>query len=129
MNDYFPEGLSPEDLSTLHGLKLSCYLNAALVALKLKHGKDAIAAANNALEVEQIDDKSKTKALYRKGMGYILVKDEEQAQKILEEALELEPNDAAIQKDYKKLNTTSSCVVTNKRRQWPSSSHKSYRPS
>ena len=31
-------------------------------------------------------------------MGYILVKDEEQAQKILEEALELEPNDAAIQK-------------------------------
>lgn len=98
LNDYFPEGLSPEDLSTLHGLKLSCYLNAALVALKLKHGKDAIAAANNALEVEQIDDKSKTKALYRKGMGYILVKDEEQAQKILEEALELEPNDAAIQK-------------------------------
>ena len=66
LNDYFPEGLSPEDLSTLHGLKLSCYLNAALVALKLKHGKDAIAAANNALEVEQIDDKSKTKALYRK---------------------------------------------------------------
>ena len=98
LNDYTPEDLSSEDLSTLHGLKASCYLNAALVALKLKHGKDAITAANNALEVEQIDDKSKTKALYRKGMGYILAKDEELAQKVLEEALKLEPNDAAIQK-------------------------------
>ena len=102
-------------------------LERCVSGIEIETRKDAIAAANNALEVEQIDDKSKTKALYRKGMGYILVKDEEQAQKILEEALELEPNDAAIQKDYKKLNTTSSCVVTNKRRQWPSSSHKSYR--
>ncbi|KAL6449657.1 CPR6 Peptidyl-prolyl cis-trans isomerase D [Candida maltosa Xu316] len=98
LSDYFPEDLSKEDLSTLYGLKVSCYLNTALVALKLKHGKDAIAAATEALEVEEIDEKSKVKALYRKGMGYLLAKDEESAQEFLEQALKLAPTDAAIQK-------------------------------
>lgn len=106
MNDYFPEDLSEENLSKLHALKLSCYLNAALVALKLKDGKKTINAASNALEVEAIDDKSKTKALYRKGMGYLLAKDEESAQKSLEEALQLSPEDGAIIKGLQDVKTT-----------------------
>lgn len=106
LNEYFPEDLSEENLSKLHALKLSCYLNAALVALKLKDGKKAINAASNALEVEVIDDKSKTKALYRKGMGYLLAKDEESAQKSLEEALKLSPADGAIIKGLQEVKTT-----------------------
>lgn len=106
LNDYFPEDLSEENLSKLHALKLSCYLNAALVALKLKDGKKTINAASNALEVEAIDDKSKTKALYRKGMGYLLAKDEESAQKSLEEALQLSPEDGAIIKGLQDVKTT-----------------------
>ena len=96
--DYFPEELSEADVSELNKLKISCSLNLALVALKLKEGKNAIKAANEALEIDTIDDKSKAKALYRKGLGYLLAKDEESAQKCFEEALKLEPTDAAIQK-------------------------------
>lgn len=98
LNDYFPDDLSKDDLTTLYGLKVSCYLNTALVALKLKHGKDAISAAGAALEVEEIDEKSKVKALYRKGMGYLLAKDEDLAKQSLEQALALSPSDPAIQK-------------------------------
>ena len=93
-------------MSKLHSLKLSCYLNAALVALKLTDGKKAINAASNALEVESIDEKSKTKALYRRGMGYLLAKDEESAQKSLEEALKLAPEDAAIIKGLHDVRAT-----------------------
>lgn len=106
LNEYFPEDLSEEDLAALHSLKLSCYLNAALVALKLKDGKKAINSASNALDVETIDDKSKTKALYRRGMGHLLAKDEEAAQYSLEEALKLTPNDAAILKGLQDVKTT-----------------------
>ncbi|KAK6453636.1 peptidyl-prolyl cis-trans isomerase CPR6 [Scheffersomyces xylosifermentans] len=98
LDEYFPDDLSEEDLAKLHSLKLALYLNAALVGLKLKDGKKTIQAATNALEVEQIDDKSKAKALYRKGMGYLLAKDEESAQNALEEAKKLQPEDAAIAK-------------------------------
>ena len=98
LTEYFPDDLSEEDLSTLYSLKSSLYLNAALVALKLKDGKRTIAAASNALDVEKIDDKSRAKALYRKGMGFLLAKDEEAARIALEDALELQPQDAAILK-------------------------------
>ena len=80
-----------------HCTQIIVLLERCVSGIEIEHGKDAM-LLQTMHEVEQIDDKSKTKALYRKGMGYILVKDEEQAQKILEEALELEPNDAAIQK-------------------------------
>ncbi|KAK6461334.1 peptidyl-prolyl cis-trans isomerase CPR6 [Scheffersomyces coipomensis] len=98
LSDYFPEDLSKEDLETVVNLKISCFLNTALVALKLNDGKKTIDAANSALEIEEIEDKSKAKALYRKGMGYLLAKDEESAQKALEEALTIQPNDASILK-------------------------------
>ncbi|ODV79543.1 rotamase D [Suhomyces tanzawaensis NRRL Y-17324] len=106
LEEYFPDDLSKEDLSTLYSIKLACYLNAALVGLKLKNGKATIKAASSALEVEEIDDKSKAKALYRKGMGYLLAKDEESAQKNLEEALEIQPNDAAILQGLKDVKNT-----------------------
>lgn len=97
-SEYYPEELSEEDIKTLNGFKLSCNLNAALVALKLKDGKKAISSASAALEVEDIDTKSKAKALYRRGMGYLLAKDEDLAQKDLEEALKEQPQDGAILK-------------------------------
>ncbi|CAN3372451.1 hypothetical protein DIURU_005053 [Diutina rugosa] len=96
LDDYFPDDLSDADLATLHSLRVACNLNAALVALKLKSGKKAVAAASKALDEEGIDEKSKVKALYRLGMGYNLAKDEASAEKYLQQALALEPNDAGI---------------------------------
>jgi peptidyl-prolyl isomerase D len=98
LEEYFPEDLSAPELSKLYLLKLACYLNASLVALKLKNGKKVVDAAGKALEVEEIDDKSKAKALFRKGMGHLLLKNEEDAKKCLEEAKVLQPNDGGILK-------------------------------
>lgn len=97
-NDYFPDDLSVEDLNKLNSLKLSLYLNSALVGLKLKDGKKAIKSATSALEVDNVDEKSKSKAYYRKGMGYLLVKDEESGEQCLKQALTFAPNDAGILK-------------------------------
>lgn len=96
LEDYLPDDLSESNLNTLYSLQLSCYLNVSLVALKLQNGKKAVEAATKALAVENIDDKSKSKALYRKGMGYLLAKDEDSARASLEEALKILPNDSAI---------------------------------
>ncbi|ODQ80002.1 hypothetical protein BABINDRAFT_36310 [Babjeviella inositovora NRRL Y-12698] len=98
LEEYFPDDLSEADLKTLYTLKLSCYLNAALMAMKLSRSKETIDAASKALDVEEIDDKSKAKAYYRRGMGYVKAKDETAAQKDLEDALALSPGDAAILK-------------------------------
>lgn len=96
LEDFFPDDLSDEDIATVNSLKRSCYLNAALVALKLKRGKETVEAASKALETEGIDDKAKAKALYRKGSGYLLAKNEDEAQVAFEDALKLEPSDGAI---------------------------------
>lgn len=98
LNDYFPDDLKDEEIKELNRLKGACLLNAALVAIKLNNGRNAVNSAKLALEVEDLDEKSKVKGLYRLGRGYLLVKDEESAQKAFEDALAIEPNDAAIKK-------------------------------
>ncbi|CAK7895837.1 peptidyl-prolyl cis-trans isomerase Cpr6p [[Candida] anglica] len=106
LQEYYPDDLPEEDLKTLYSLTLSCNLNASLAALKLNDGKKTVSAANAALDVTDIDDKSKSKALYRKGMGQLLVKDEESAQKTLEEALRVAPGDAAIVQGLQQVKAT-----------------------
>lgn len=98
LEEYFPDDLNDEDLKTLYNLKSSCYLNESLVAMKLGKSKETIVLATNALEVENIDDKTKAKALYRRGMGYLKGHDDESALKNFEDALKISPNDAAILK-------------------------------
>lgn len=114
LEDYFPEDLSAENLATVNTLKRSCYLNASLVALKLNKGKETVETASKALEVEGIDEKSKAKALYRKGSGYLLAKNEDDAQTAFEEALKLEPTDGAI---LKGLADVKASIKTRKEKQ------------
>ncbi|OWB83634.1 peptidyl-prolyl cis-trans isomerase activity protein [[Candida] boidinii] len=106
LDSYFPDDLADEFLDELWQLKLSCYLNAALMSMKLKKSKDTIKYSKEALECENIDDKSKGKALFRSANGHLLGHNEEDAVKDLEEALKYVPGDAAILKllnDTKKL--------------------------
>lgn len=98
LEEYFPEDLLEADIATLNKLKLLLYLNVALVALKVKEAPVAIKAAGEALEVEGIDATSQAKALYRRGMAYVIAKDEESAQADLEQALVLSPGDKAVVK-------------------------------
>lgn len=98
MAEYQPYDLTDEDVATYWKLQISCNLNAALMSLKLKDSQDAIKYSTEALSCEQLDEKSKAKAFFRRGNGYILGHDEEDAIADYEEAHKLQPNDAGITK-------------------------------
>lgn len=96
LQDYFPEDLSAEQIDEVNKLKLSTYLNLALVSLKLNKYAEVLNATTEALDVETIDDKSRAKALYRRGSAHLKLKSEEEALKNFQDALKLSPGDAAI---------------------------------
>lgn len=93
------EGASEEDKKTLKQLRYTLNSNSALLANKLKQYEDAVKAASFALDVKGITDVEKAKALYRKAVAEIALKDEEAALADLEEAAKLVPGDAAISKE------------------------------
>lgn len=103
LNEY-PEALpeDPEDLSKeLAQLRFTLHSNSALLQIKLKSFEDAKGSADNALEIEQeqVTNKDRAKASYRKALALLGLKDEEEAVKNLEEAQKLAPEDAAIGKE------------------------------
>lgn len=102
LNDFFIKEKEEE----FNKLIVSVQLNISLVGLKLNKFKQVISAASNALDVKDIDDKSKAKALYRRGTASSKLKNTEDALTDFQEALKLAPNDGAIKKaldDIKKL--------------------------
>lgn len=98
LKEYFPDDLKPEEYAELDKLKVSVNLNVALAALKLEKFRETIAAATLALEVETIDEKSKSKALYRRGSALSKIKDTDSALNDLEAAAKIAPTDGAIAK-------------------------------
>jgi peptidyl-prolyl isomerase D len=98
MSEYQPYDLTEEDLATYWKLQISCGLNASLMSLKLKLAQDTIKYATEVLEAEQLDDKSKAKAYFRRGSGYLLAHNEESAIEDFQEAHNLQPTDAGISK-------------------------------
>lgn len=105
MQDFFPDTLNDADLQIDIDLKVSLYLNIALAALKLNKNQQAIHAAQEALNVGNVGDKEKAKALYRMGTAYVNLKDESTAVEKFNKALELAPNDAAILQGIQKAKT------------------------
>jgi peptidyl-prolyl isomerase D len=96
LTDYFPDDLEKEDLDTLYKLKVSIYLNIALTANKRYLGREAIEAATEVLEINEISNTDRAKALYRRASGELLAKSEAAAMDDLKEALNYAPGDAAI---------------------------------
>ncbi|GAA6063124.1 hypothetical protein JCM10212_002327 [Sporobolomyces blumeae] len=97
-------------------LRLSLLLNSSLCALKASsplRGADARVAISQATRALSLDgepsdadpmrkpltDGEKAKALYRRAMGHLAVKDETVAIKDLEQAQKLQPDDGAIRKE------------------------------
>lgn len=105
MEDFFPETLNDADMQTDIDLKVSLYLNVALVALKLNKNQEAIKAAQSALDVGNVGDKEKAKALYRMGTAYVNLKNESTGIAQFNKALELAPGDAAIVQGIQKAQT------------------------
>lgn len=96
--DFQPEDLPEEQIKLKNSLNVSLFLNASLAALKVKDGKKAVSAATEAISFDDVDEKSQAKAWFRKGSGYVLLKDEDNAQAAFETALKFSPNDAAVLK-------------------------------
>lgn len=83
----------------LDALRFTLNCNSALLNLKLEAWDDAQRSASAALAVPGISDAEKAKALYRKGVALVHLKDEDAALEALEEAKKLAPGDAAVLKE------------------------------
>ncbi|PQE04688.1 40 kDa peptidyl-prolyl cis-trans isomerase protein [Rutstroemia sp. NJR-2017a BBW] len=88
-----------ETSSTLSSLRFTLNSNSALLHNKLKNFSDAEKSASAALDVTGVSDADKAKALYRRAIAYVGLKDEDGALKDLEEANKLVPGDAAVVKE------------------------------
>ncbi|CAB4427007.1 unnamed protein product [Rhizophagus irregularis] len=97
----FEDDDPPELEKKFYSLKISCYLNKAACSLKLQNWKNAVDDTTIVLEMspEYLLDADKAKALYRRGSAKVGMKDEEEAVKDLQQALKLNPQDAAIAKE------------------------------
>lgn len=89
----------PETSSTLSALRFTLNSNSALLHNKLKNFADAERTASSALAVSGTTDTDRAKALYRRAVAYVGLKNEEDALKDLEEANKLVPGDAAVVKE------------------------------
>lgn len=83
----------------LNSLRFTLNSNSALLSNKLKDFSEGLRSASAALSVSGISDAEKAKALFRRAVAHIGLKDDEAALKDLEEANTLAPKDAAILKE------------------------------
>jgi len=93
------DGEPPETKKALDALRVTLNSNSALLSNKLKAYEDAVRFATSALDVAGIADAEKAKALYRRAIAELALKDEESALRDLQEASKLAPNDAAVVKE------------------------------
>jgi peptidyl-prolyl isomerase D len=93
------DGEPPETKKEIDALRFTLNSNSALLANKLKAYDEALRYASNALEVANITEKDRAKALFRRGQAEVGLKDEDAALKDLEEANKLVPGDAAVVKE------------------------------
>lgn len=96
----------PETKKALDSLRFTLNSNSALLANKLKDFQEGQRHASAALDVKGISEADKAKALYRRGIARIGLKNDDEALKDLEEAKKLAPKDAAIQNELANLKKT-----------------------
>lgn len=97
----FDEEDSEEFRSNYAAVKIPCYLNYAMCALKFGDNRAAINATTNVLEYDAkyLKDTDVTKAHFRRGLAKVALKDEESAIKDFEAAAAKDPNDGAIKRE------------------------------
>eukprot|EP00462_Mataza_sp_D1_P001798 CAMPEP_0175097478 /NCGR_PEP_ID=MMETSP0086_2-20121207/5307_1 /TAXON_ID=136419 /ORGANISM="Unknown Unknown, Strain D1" /LENGTH=189 /DNA_ID=CAMNT_0016370989 /DNA_START=25 /DNA_END=594 /DNA_ORIENTATION=- len=81
----------------IDAIQLSANLNATQCYLKLNDPARALKFANKALELDQ----QNIKALFRRGLAFAGLRDNDSAERDLAQALALSPNDTGIQKTLK----------------------------
>jgi peptidyl-prolyl isomerase D len=86
----------PETKEKLTAVRISLNTNSALMHNKLQDWEEGIRSATSAVDIAGIKDADKAKALFRRGVAHIGLRDEESALKDLEAAHKLVPADASI---------------------------------
>ncbi|KAI0049486.1 40 kDa cyclophilin [Auriscalpium vulgare] len=91
-----PDDAPPELKDSFDALRAPILLNSALAALRTPDGaREALGLTQRALALE-LSDADKAKALYRQGLAYAGLKDDDSAEKTLVEALKYAKDDKAI---------------------------------
>lgn len=98
LKEYAPTNLSDEQSTVIEEFRVSIPLNIALSALKVNEFGTAMVAGSEVLYQKAADEKSKAKALYRRGLAYNGIRDVDNALKDFEMAQSFQPHDAAITK-------------------------------
>ncbi|PWW72419.1 peptidyl-prolyl cis-trans isomerase [Tuber magnatum] len=93
------EGDSPEVFQSIKALKFTLYSNIALLHNKQKGYREADDAATKALAIEEVAGPERAKALYRRAIAKVALKDEDGALDDLKEAHKLAPDNAAVTKE------------------------------
>lgn len=97
----------------LDALRFSLNNNSALLSMKLESWAECARSATAALAAAaSAKEADRAKALYRRGVANVRLKDEEAAIKDLEEAQKLAPNDALIASELKSVKTKAAARAT-----------------
>ncbi|KAF8909684.1 cyclophilin-like domain-containing protein [Gymnopilus junonius] len=103
-----PEGSPPELKDSYDALLAPLLLNSALSAVRARpqstaNAVIAITNTTRALNNLTLNNADKAKALYRRALAHIYLKEEDKAEQDLTEASHLVPDDAAIQSELNKI--------------------------
>ncbi|KAG5643511.1 Peptidyl-prolyl cis-trans isomerase cyp40 [Asterophora parasitica] len=103
-----PDGSSPELKNSYDSLLAPLLLNSALSAVRAQppssdNADIAIKNTTRALDRLELNTADQAKALYRRALARVILKDEEEAEKDLLEASKLVPEDAAISGELAKV--------------------------
>eukprot|EP00834_Sanchytrium_tribonematis_P007959 NODE_817_length_3729_cov_0.988154.p1 type:complete len:374 gc:universal NODE_817_length_3729_cov_0.988154:2462-3583(+) len=104
-NESFDEPGKTDFKISVLSLKLSLFLNSSLMYFKLSNPQKVVSFAEKAISLlesnEAMENKDMAKSKYRLAQGLIMLKQYEEALKVLQAANRLEPKDGAILKDLK----------------------------
>ncbi|PPQ95078.1 hypothetical protein CVT25_002601 [Psilocybe cyanescens] len=108
LHPVMPEGSPPELKDSFDTLLAPLLLNSALAAIRTQPQSSAnaliaISSATRALDTLTLNNADKAKALYRRALAHIYLKDDEKAEKDLVEASQLVPEDAAVAGELSKI--------------------------
>lgn len=100
-------GAPAEFADEFAALRVPLLLNSALAALKAPGGtagaRTALKATNDALNLPKLSDSDRAKALYRQGLAQVILKEDEEAERVLVEALSIAKDDKAISGELDRL--------------------------
>jgi len=102
-----PDDAPPELTDEFNALRTPLLLNSALAAFKSPGGTEgariALNVTSTALELPELSDADRAKALYRQGLAQVTLKEDEEAEKALLEAQSLAKDDKAIANELDRL--------------------------